>query len=231
MLKRLAKVPARPRSAGGTPRCGRGRARRRSGGSPCPTSRRHRRRRSASRSRCRRWRRASCPSRRAPPAPRYARARARRRRRAQARSSCSSRARLRRELPRLDRKRPHQRRHGGGVLARRGAVAHAPDDALQDRGQAEEIVGEIDRQMRPRVEAGARDVSVDIVRARRDAERARDRGRRACRCRRRSPTAACPTASGDRRDRRADRRAWTAPSRAPPAIVGCDGDRMMLSRR
>ena len=39
------------------------------------------------------------------------------------------------------------------MLAGRGAVAHAAGDALQDRGDAEEIVGEIGAQMRARIEA------------------------------------------------------------------------------
>src|SRR5579864_2308954 len=47
-----------------------------------------------------------------------------------------------------------RRRVGAG----RGAVAHAADDALQDRGDAEEIIGRVDRHMRPRVEAGARHI-------------------------------------------------------------------------
>ena len=59
----------------------------------------------------------------------------------------------------------------GGVLAGRGAVAHAAGDALQDRGDAEEIVGEIGRQMRPRIEPGARAIHLDVGRQRRNAER------------------------------------------------------------
>ena len=40
-------------------------------------------------------------------------------------------------------------------LGRGGAVAHAADDALQDRGEAEEVVGRVDREIGPRIEAGA----------------------------------------------------------------------------
>ena len=106
--------------------------------------------------------------------------------------------RLARELPRLVGKRPHHLRLGGGVLAGRGAVAHAADDALQDRGDAEEIVGEIDGEMRPRIEPGARDDKRRHSRPATECRAPRDRGRQASRCRRRSPTAACATASGDR---------------------------------
>src|SRR5262252_9445201 len=70
------------------------------------------------------------------------------------------------QTPRPYRERAHQRRHGGGVLARCRAVAHAADDALEDRRQAEEIVGEIDRQMRARVEPGTRHIGLHIGRAR-----------------------------------------------------------------
>ena len=86
----------------------------------------------------------------------------------------------------------------GGVLAGRGAVAHAAGDALQDRGDAEEVVGEIDREMRPRIEPGARDVQSRRSRPATECRAPRDRSRPASRCRRRCPPAACATASGDR---------------------------------
>src|SRR6266542_2842690 len=50
-------------------------------------------------------------------------------------------------------------------------AARAPDDALQDRGDAEEIVGHVGRQMRARIEPGALDVAIDIGVARGNAER------------------------------------------------------------
>ena len=75
------------------------------------------------------------------------------------------------ELPGRRGERPHHLRAGGRVLVGRGAVAHAPDDALQDRGEAEEIVGRVDVEVRPRIEAGARDVGFDVLAHRRNAER------------------------------------------------------------
>ena len=66
------------------------------------------------------------------------------------------------ELPAFGGERPHQFGLGRGECAGRGAVAHASGDALHDRGEAEEIIGEINRQMRPRIEAGARHVGIDI---------------------------------------------------------------------
>ncbi len=59
------------------------------------------------------------------------------------------------------------RREGAG----RGAVAHAAGDALHDRGETEEIVSKINRQIRPRVEAGARHISIDVSVERWNAER------------------------------------------------------------
>ena len=98
------------------------------------------------------------------------RARARRRRRARARRFSSAPA-CRAKSQALAASGRTSAALRGGVRAGRGAVAHPAGDALQDRGEAEEIVGEIDRQMRPRIEAGARHIGVDIGRQRRNAER------------------------------------------------------------
>src|SRR5258708_16312011 len=72
-------------------------------------------------------------------------------------------ARLAREAPGRGREGAHHQRTRGRIFIRRGAIAHASDDALQDRGETEEVVGEIDRQMWPRIEPGACDVSIDVV--------------------------------------------------------------------
>src|SRR4029077_19314930 len=84
--------------------------------------------------------------------------------------SCSPGARLTGELPCPARKRPYQRRHGERLLARRRSVAHTTDDPLQDRSETEEVVGEIERQMWPRIEAGPRNIGVHVRAARRNAE-------------------------------------------------------------
>ena len=78
---------------------------------------------------------------------------------------------LAREFPALGRERPHQCGLGGSKGAGGGAVAHAAGDALHDRGEAEEIIGEIDRQMRPRIEPGARHIGIHVSRQRGNAER------------------------------------------------------------
>src|SRR5205807_6163868 len=84
-----------------------------------------------------------------------------------------SQRRLAREFESLRRKRPHQFRFARGIGAGRGAIAHPSGDALHDRGQAKKIIGEVDRQMRPRVETGPRQIGRDIVVARRYAERSK----------------------------------------------------------
>ena len=58
------------------------------------------------------------------------------------------------------------------MLAGGGAVPHPPGDALQDRGDAEEIVGEVDIEAGPWIEAGTRCISFDIALFGRNAERA-----------------------------------------------------------
>ena len=52
------------------------------------------------------------------------------------------------EFPGLVGKRPDHVSLCRRKFACRGAVAHAANDPLQNRGDAEEIIGEIDRQMR-----------------------------------------------------------------------------------
>src|SRR5580692_3826849 len=54
--------------------------------------------------------------------------------------------------------------------AGRGSVANAAHYALQDRREAKEIVGGIDRQIRSRVEAGTLHVGVDVLHERWNAE-------------------------------------------------------------
>src|SRR5208282_6106250 len=58
-----------------------------------------------------------------------------------------------------------------GVGAAGGAIAHAADDALQDRRDAEEIVSGVRRQVGSRIESGALHVSINIRLARGNAER------------------------------------------------------------
>src|SRR6266700_6343321 len=80
-------------------------------------------------------------------------------------------ARLPGGRPRRLRQRPHQLRARRRVLAGGRAVAHPPDDALQDRGDPDEIIGHVLLQIRSRVEPGALDVAIDIGVARGNAER------------------------------------------------------------
>src|SRR5689334_15767275 len=75
------------------------------------------------------------------------------------------------KLPCLVRERPHKRSHRQCLLAGRRAVAGTPDDALEDRSEAKEIIGEVDRKIRARIESGARHIGVDICAARGDAQR------------------------------------------------------------
>src|SRR5208283_2421975 len=70
--------------------------------------------------------------------------------------------RLRGKFPSLGGKRPHQFGPRRGVGAGGGAVAHAAHDALQNRRDAEEIVGGVSRQIGPRIESGAPHIGSDI---------------------------------------------------------------------
>src|SRR5487761_1410488 len=58
---------------------------------------------------------------------------------------------LPRELPGLGGERPHHLGLGRRMRAGGGAVAHPADDALQGRCEAEELIGEIHRQIRARI--------------------------------------------------------------------------------
>src|SRR5262249_26032984 len=75
------------------------------------------------------------------------------------------------KLPALGGQRPHQGRLGGGNRAGSGAVTNAADDALQDRGDAEEVVGGIDRKVGAGIEAGTFHIGVHISIERGNAQR------------------------------------------------------------
>src|SRR5690606_22121780 len=80
----------------------------------------------------------------------------------------SLRARAPREAHRGFGKRPYGVGARGRVLVRRRAVAHAPDNALHDRGEPEEIIGHVVVEMRAGIEPRALHISRDIVVARRN---------------------------------------------------------------
>ena len=125
--------------------------------------------------------------------------------------------------------RPRARSGIARMLARRRAVDHALQDPLQDRGDAEQVVGDVEvpvRSARCRLFRCARSIA-PRTRPRRGMPSAADPGRR---CRGTAP-AGCASSCSDRRNRRADRRASTAPSRAPRGSAARSGWKMALSRR
>src|ERR1700722_7755496 len=69
---------------------------------------------------------------------------------------------LLRELPSFRRQRTHQRSLRRGECASGGAVAHASDNTLKDRGNAEEIVSGINRKIGARIAAGPPHISFDV---------------------------------------------------------------------
>src|ERR1700684_744437 len=87
------------------------------------------------------------------------------------RCGASRRACLPREFPGFRRQRTHQRSLGRGKRACGGAVAHASDNSLKDRGNAEEIVSGINRKIGAGVETGPPHISFDVICKRRNSER------------------------------------------------------------
>ena len=118
---------------------------------------------------------------------------------------------LLREAPRRLGEHRHALRHFRGLRVARRAVDHALLDALDDAGEAEQIVGEIPVEL---VARPARRIAPNSARRSRQASECRARQDRVRRARQRRRPASS-TASRDRRNRRADRRASPAPSRAP----------------
>src|ERR1700684_3639409 len=87
------------------------------------------------------------------------------------RRGASRRACLLREFPSFRRQRTHQRGFRRGVCAGGGAIAHASNNSLKDRGNAEEIVSGINRKIGAGVETGPPHISFDVIFKRRNSER------------------------------------------------------------